>query len=66
VLIGVDDVATGVGEEAADRRDQPRLIGAGEQQARGGGLAGDAGDDRLFARRIAFNDEIGTRGSRLA
>ena len=43
VLVGVDDVAAGVGEEAADRGDQPRLIRAGEQQARGGGLAGDAG-----------------------
>jgi hypothetical protein len=36
VLIGVDDVATGVGEEAADGGDQTGPIGAGEQQARGG------------------------------
>ena len=43
VLVGVDDVAAGVGEEAADRGDQPGLVGAGEQQARGRGLAGDAG-----------------------
>jgi hypothetical protein len=46
VLIGVDDVAAGVGEEAADGSDQPGAIGTGEEQARGGGQAGDAGDDR--------------------
>ena len=34
VLVGVDDVEPGVGEEAADGRDQPRPVGAGEQQAR--------------------------------
>jgi hypothetical protein len=34
VLVGVDDVAAGGGEEAADRRDQPGAIGAGKQQAR--------------------------------
>jgi hypothetical protein len=33
MLIGVDDVETGVGEEAADGRDQPRAIGAGEQES---------------------------------
>jgi hypothetical protein len=33
VLVGVDDVATAVSEEAADRGDQAGLIGAGEQQA---------------------------------
>jgi hypothetical protein len=43
VLVGVDDVAAGVGEEAADRGDQPGLVRAGEEQARGGGLASDAG-----------------------
>jgi hypothetical protein len=32
VLIGIDDVESGLGEEAADRRDQARLIGAGKQQ----------------------------------
>jgi hypothetical protein len=35
VLIGVDDVATGVGEKAADGGDQTGSIGAGEQQAGG-------------------------------
>ena len=34
VLIGVDDVEPGVGEEAADGGDQPGPVGAGEQQAR--------------------------------
>jgi hypothetical protein len=43
VLVGVDDVEAGLGEEAADRGDQPRPVGAGEQQARGGRVAGDAG-----------------------
>jgi hypothetical protein len=46
VLVGVDDVAAGVGEEAADRGDQPGLIGTGEEQARGGGLAADR---KMFA-----------------
>jgi hypothetical protein len=41
VLVGVDNVATGVGEEAADGGDQAGPIGAGEQQTRGGGLVGD-------------------------
>jgi hypothetical protein len=41
VLVGVDDVEAGVGEEAADRGDQPRPVRAGEQQARCGVL-GDA------------------------
>ena len=40
VLVGVDDVEPGVGEEAADGGDQPRPVGAGEQQA-GCGLLGD-------------------------
>jgi hypothetical protein len=43
MLVGVDDVATGVGEEAADGGDQTGLIRAGKQQARGGDLAGDGG-----------------------
>ena len=34
VLVGVDDVEAGLGEEAADRGDQPRPVGAGKQQAR--------------------------------
>jgi hypothetical protein len=34
VLVGIDDVEAGVGEEAADRGDQPRPVRAGEQQAR--------------------------------
>ena len=34
VLVGVDDVQSGVGEEAADPRDQSRPVGAGEQQPR--------------------------------
>jgi hypothetical protein len=34
VLVGVDDVEAGIGEEAADRRDQARPVGAGEEQAR--------------------------------
>jgi hypothetical protein len=42
VLVGVDDVAPGLGEEAADRGDQPRLVRAGEQQAGGRGPVGDA------------------------
>jgi len=42
MLVGVNDVAAGVGEKAADGGDQPRLIGAGEQQARGGGPGVDA------------------------
>jgi hypothetical protein len=46
-LVRVDDVAAGLGEEAADGSDQPGLIGAGEEQARGGELAVDA---RIIAR----------------
>ena len=34
VLVGVDDVEPGLGEEAADRGDQTRPVGAGKQQAR--------------------------------
>ena len=33
VLVDVDDVEPGVGEEAADRGDQPRPVRAGEEQA---------------------------------
>jgi hypothetical protein len=33
VLVGVDDVAAGLGEKAADGGDQAGLIGAGEEQA---------------------------------
>jgi heavy metal translocating P-type ATPase len=43
VLVGVDDVEAGLGEEAADRRDQPGPVRAGEQQAGGGRLPLDAG-----------------------
>jgi hypothetical protein len=42
VLVGVDDVATGIGEEAADRGDQAGLVWTGEEKSRGGGLCGDA------------------------
>jgi hypothetical protein len=31
VLVGVDDVETGFGEEATDGGDQARPVGAGEQ-----------------------------------
>lgn len=34
MLIGVDDVEPGVGEEATDRGDQPRPVGTGKEQAR--------------------------------
>jgi hypothetical protein len=40
VLVGVDDVEPGVGEEAADRRDQAGPVRAGEEKARCG-LLGD-------------------------
>ena len=43
VLIDVDDVQPGVGEEPRDRGDQPRPIRAGEQQSRGFGLRSDQG-----------------------
>jgi hypothetical protein len=33
VLVGVDDVEAGVGQEAADRGDQARLVRAGEQES---------------------------------
>jgi hypothetical protein len=41
VLIDVDDVQPRFGEEAADRRDQPRPIRADKQQARGFGIRSD-------------------------
>jgi hypothetical protein len=34
VLVGVDDVEAGIGEEAADRSDQARPVWAGKQQTR--------------------------------
>jgi hypothetical protein len=34
VLVGVDDVEAGVGEEAADRGDQAGSVGAGKEQSR--------------------------------
>jgi hypothetical protein len=43
VLVGVDDVEAGLGEEAADGGDQAGSVGTGEQQARGGVLAVDGG-----------------------
>jgi hypothetical protein len=45
VLIGVDDVEPSLGEEAADRGDQSRPVGAGKQQARCRGI----GDSRIIA-----------------
>jgi hypothetical protein len=43
VLVDVDDVQPGLGKEARDRRDQPRPIRAGKQQARGVGVRSDQG-----------------------
>jgi len=40
VLVRVDDVEPGVGEEAADGGDQPRPVWTGEEKA-GSGLLGD-------------------------
>jgi hypothetical protein len=65
VLIGIDDVATGVGKEAADGGDQTGPIGAGKQQARSGDLAGDGG---MIAGLLAGSlsiVEAGTCDSRL-
>jgi hypothetical protein len=45
VLVGVEDVEAGVGEEAADGGDQPRTVGAGEEQSRCRAL----GDPRIIA-----------------
>jgi hypothetical protein len=36
VLVGIDDVEPGIGEEAADRGDQPRPVRAGEEKSRCG------------------------------
>jgi hypothetical protein len=49
VLIGVDDIAAGVGQEGADPGDQPRSIGAGEEQPRCRKL----GDTRIMAGKGA-------------
>jgi hypothetical protein len=49
VLVGVDDVEPGVGEEAADGGDQPGPIRAGEEQA-GCRLLGDP---RIIAPKLA-------------
>jgi hypothetical protein len=65
VLIGVDDVATGIGEEAADGGDQTGLIGADEQQARGGDLAGDGGMIAGLPAGSLSMVEVGTCNSRL-
>jgi hypothetical protein len=43
VLVCVDDVAPGVGQEAADSGDQTGPVGTDEEQARSGLRAGDAG-----------------------
>ena len=61
VLVGVEDVAAVVGEEAADRGDQPGLIGTGEEQARGGGLAVDR---KMIALVAAVRIEAGKTWSR--
>jgi hypothetical protein len=66
VLVGVDDVATGVGKEAADGGDQAGPIGAGEQQARGGDLAGDGGMIAGLPAGSLSNVEAGTCDSRLS
>jgi hypothetical protein len=65
VLIGVEDVAPGVGEEAADGGDQARLVRAGEQQARGVELVDDGRNDRRWGRTIAFRCEPAICDSRL-
>jgi hypothetical protein len=65
VLIGVDDVAPGLGEEAADGGDQAGLIGAGEEQARGGWLAGDRAMIAGFRARSLSSIRIGSRDPRL-
>jgi hypothetical protein len=53
MLVGVDDVETGIGEEAADGGDQPRAVGAGEKQP---GCGGD-GDRRMMAVSEAFAEQ---------
>jgi hypothetical protein len=62
VLIGVDDVEPGVGEEAADGGAQPGPIWTGEQQARCRLL----GDPRIIAceaRDRIKKDEVADRTS---
>jgi len=60
VLIGVEDVAPGIGKEAADGGDQPGSVGAGEEQSRGEGWAVDGGIIALEAqdRVQLFNSEF--------
>jgi hypothetical protein len=65
VLIGVDDVAPGIGEEPADRGDQAGLIGAGKQQARGGGLGLDPGMIACLPAGSLSPAEVGPCHSRL-
>jgi len=50
VLVDVDDVQPGAGEEAGDGRDQPRPIWAGEQQAGGVGVWSDQGIMPIWRR----------------
>jgi hypothetical protein len=50
VLVDVDDVQPGFGEEARDGRDQAGPIRAGEQEARGVGVR----NDRLFGAETAL------------
>jgi hypothetical protein len=69
MLVRVDDVAPGVGEEAADCRDQARSVGAGEEEARGRRSGVDAGiiaQDRVqqptrMSRLVPANVQIRTR-----
>jgi hypothetical protein len=49
MLVGIDDVETGLGKEAADRGDQPRPVGTGKQQPRCRVL----GDSPIIAARAA-------------
>jgi hypothetical protein len=64
VLVGVDDVEAGIGEEAADRGDQPRPVRAGQQQARCRVLR-DPCIMPLRSRKIRFKEIAGSSGSRL-
>ena len=65
VLVGVDDVEPGVGEEAADRGDQPRPVGAGEQQARCRAARRSANDGGLQAV-FAATQEVRARSDSAA